>query len=127
MKQTLKSALQILILSVLITTQVHADQENEVALAKYFQQISKDCEEYSLILAEVRVRKIDKALRAKGLSITDEQRFSIFAVTKDQCVSVKLVSLLREIRTAAPESAWKRSNSEDKINELLSRIERSLD
>lgn len=109
----------------LLSTNVLA-QPSSFDIDKLMKELPKRCEEPSSVLAEVRLRRWDKRANEIAQPVTSEQRSSVYAAMREQCVSVQLVLILRTLRSTIPMVEWSRMNGDAQIESLLSRIDKTL-
>ena len=89
-------------------------------------ELPKQCEEPSRILAEARFSKWQKKAIDISRPLSEADKQAIYAVMKDQCVSVQLVILLRTLKSTISASEWIKLGGEVQLRELLVRIERTM-
>ena len=94
--------------------------------AEITKAIAKECEDVASVIAEVRLRKWDERSKEIGRPISQEQRDLVHSVMRDQCVSTRLVVVLRMLRAGISAPEWSKLRGDAQIEELLRRIEKLL-
>lgn len=105
-----------------------APVELEKLLRELPKRLQEECDNPSRILAEVKIRKWERKYKEIGreLELTMADRQVIYEAMKDQCINVKLVLVLREIKPAVPLSEWSRLGGDLEIERRLLQIEKTL-
>jgi hypothetical protein len=93
---------------------------------KLVKDLPGQCEEPSRILADAKLNKWEKRAKEMSRPVTEAQKQAVYAVMRDQCVSVQLVMLLRTLKSTMPAADWAKTGGDAKIAMLLARIEKSL-